>query len=141
MFSKLTLGAGAALVGLAALGGVAWAQSAGTPSAPAAHAAKPHHGKRNPFARIEHGEATVAARGGDRVVDVQRGQVTAVGPTSVSVRSKDGFTASYAVDQGTKVRKARKDSDIGQVKPGDQVGVVAWKNGATATAKHINDRS
>jgi len=38
---------------------------------------------------VEHGEFTVHTKTGDKVVDVQRGVVTAVNATSVTVKSTD----------------------------------------------------
>ncbi len=89
--------------------------------------------------QIEHGEFTARVNDQDQVFDVQQGQVTEVSPTSLSVKSLDGFTASYVVDGSTKVRKNRANAAIGDVQTGDQVHVVAGKSGNTATAQRIFD--
>ncbi|MBC7639747.1 MAG: hypothetical protein H7231_08205, partial [Rhodoferax sp.] len=53
-----------------------------------------------------HGELTVpeADGTGTQVVLVQSGTVTAVSKTSLSVKSTDGFTATYAITPSTRVR-------------------------------------
>lgn len=144
MITKMTLGAGVAALVLLGAGGTAWAQSASStaPTQPAqsqtqqAQHAKKHHGL---LSRIEHGEATLATKKGDQVVDVQRGEVTAVSPNSVTVKSKDGFTGTYTVAPASKVHKTGKLSNIGEVKPGDRVGVVAVKTGGTDTVRQLHD--
>jgi hypothetical protein len=57
----------------------------------------------------------------------------------VSVKSLDGFTATYVVDANMKVRKNRANASIGDVQTGDQVRVLAGKSGNTVTAQRIND--
>lgn len=80
------------------------------------------HGLLN---RIEHGELTVRTRQGDRTVDLQRGVVSAVSPTSISVTSPDKFAGTYTVDSSTKVRTSSGLMSISAVHTGDQVFVVA----------------
>lgn len=63
----------------------------------------------------------------------QRGTVTASSATSLSVKSTDGFTATYAVSDSTQVRGAR----AAQVSVGSQVLVVATKQGATAVQVRV----
>jgi hypothetical protein len=85
-----------------------------------------------------HGQMVLAKPGGGyQTVDIQRGKVTAVSQTSISVRSSDGFTASYAVAASTVV-DAQRDG-IGSVKVGNQVAVFATVSGSKATATSITD--
>jgi hypothetical protein len=92
--------------------------------------------------RVEHGELVLEARTGPAVtMDVQRGQVTAVSATSISLRSDDGYTATYAVGPDTKVRLGGTPRTIGDVKVGETAGVLATKNGDTMTATHVITRS
>jgi hypothetical protein len=89
---------------------------------------------------VLHGQVVVAKPGGgDQTVDVQNGQVTAVSSTSITLKSSDGFTMSYAVASSTLV-DAQRDG-IGSVKAGNQVSVVATVSGSTATATSIVDRT
>ena len=75
---------------------------------------------------LQHGQFTVSAADGKAtVMTVQRGTVTAASGTSVTVKSDDGFTATYAVDDSTRGRS-------GAVAKGDTVLVVAQKDGAKA---------
>lgn len=85
-----------------------------------------------------HGQVVLAKPGGGyQTVDIQRGKVTAVSANSITLRSADGFTASYAVAASTIV-DAQRDG-IGSVKVGNQVSVLAAVSGSKATATSITD--
>jgi hypothetical protein len=85
-----------------------------------------------------HGQFTAPkAGGGYQAVDVQRGTVSAVSASSVTVKSADGFTATYAVTSVTVVDA--KAAGIGSVKQGDTVFVSATVSGSTTTAANIVD--
>jgi len=74
---------------------------------------------------VQHGEFTVTGADGKAVVmTVQRGTVTAVSGTSLAVRSTDGFSATYKLDDAT-----RGGADLAK---DDSALVVARKDGATA---------
>jgi len=77
--------------------------------------------------------------GGYQTVDTQRGKVTAVSSTSISVKSEDGFTATYVVTADTLVN-AKRDG-IASIKVGDEVGVVGLENAGSTTAVQIVDRT
>ncbi|WP_131802363.1 hypothetical protein [Parafrankia soli] len=71
-----------------------------------------------------HGEYVTADRsGGYTTVRTQSGEVTTVQPTAVTVRSTDGFTATYTVTDETLVDGGT--GGIGNVDVGDTVGVTA----------------
>jgi hypothetical protein len=70
---------------------------------------------------------------------LQRGEATAVSPTEITVRSEDGFTATYTVDDDTVVVAAR--DGIEAVAEGTEVAVVAVEQGDAATAVRVVDRS
>jgi hypothetical protein len=79
-------------------------------------------GRRGGMLRdVLHGELTVKATEGTRVVDVQRGKVTAASATSLTVASSDGFSATYAVSSSTVVRKLRQPVPVGTLAVGDEV--------------------
>jgi hypothetical protein len=154
--TKMTLLTGAAVLAIAGAGtGIALAQSSDPPSPtpPAPSSSAPErdgmsrchdghdgHGRRGGLpARIEHGEATVITDQGDRVIDLQRGIVNSANSGQLTVRSADGFTATYVVDNSTKIRKDRKAGDISQVVANDRVLVLATKAGGTITATGIRD--
>jgi hypothetical protein len=135
MRTKTTLLALSGVVGSGVVGGLTYAAvsspaaastSAGSAnSAPVAAPFAHRFDRGGMFRRIEHGQLTLQTRTGDRTVDLQRGKVTAVSPTSISVESPDGFTATYAVTSATKVRVARTLGSIAGVHDGDRVFVVA----------------
>src|SRR3954453_5755381 len=117
MRRRVALGMAGAAITMAALGGVAYAADSGSSPSPApsqnsaAPSNGPHggRGRAHGFAdRALHGQFTVSRKGTPTVVDVQRGEVTKVDPTSLTVRSSDGFTATYVLNGQTKVRDAGK---------------------------------
>ncbi len=137
--------AGAVGVGVATAGPTASPTPAATatPTAGAtpSDAAKPAKGTkkhRDLTARALHGEVTLGGKK-HQVVDFQRGTVTAVSGTSVTVTSKDGFVGVYAVDAKTRVRVAKKAAAIADVGTGDRVRVVAVKDGQALTATRVAD--
>ncbi len=75
--------------------------------------------------------------GGYQTIDVQNGQVTAVSSTSITLKSADGFTKTYAVTSSTLV-DAQRDG-IGSVKVGNQAEVLATVSGSAVTATSISD--
>jgi hypothetical protein len=99
------------------------------------------HARGGWLRRLEHGEFTVRTKSGHEVIAVQRGQVTSVTATQITVKSADGFTATYTVDANTKVRKAKQAATIAAVHTGDKIGVFAVDNGSIETAKRIADGS
>jgi hypothetical protein len=85
-----------------------------------------------------HGQLVVRKPGGGyQTVDVQDGQVTAVSSTSITLKSADGFTKTYAVTSSTLV-DAQRDG-IGSVKVGNQAAVLATVSGSAVTATSISD--
>jgi hypothetical protein len=87
-----------------------------------------------------HGQFVVPKSGGGyQTEDTQRGSVTAVSTSSITVKSADGFTKTYQVT-GSTVVDARRDG-IGSVKDGHQVSVLATVSGGQATATSIQDLS
>lgn len=97
-------------------------------------------GKRDLARRALHGEVTLGGKQA-KVVDFQRGTVTAVSDSSITVVSKDDFSATYVVDAKTKVRQAKEKAALSDVQTGDKVRVVAVKSGSTLTATKIADRT
>jgi Domain of unknown function (DUF5666) len=110
------------------------------PSAKPGKANKANKAKRDLTRRALHGEVTLGGKK-HRVVDFQRGTVSEVSDTSITVKSTDGFSATYVVDTKTKVRHAKEQEAIGDVKNGDKVRVVGLKDGSTITAKRIADHT
>jgi len=85
-----------------------------------------------------HGQATVPKSGGGyQTVDVQRGTVTAVSSSSITVKSADGYSATYVVSSSTEVNA--QAAGIGTVKVGDSVALTATGSGKSATVASIID--
>jgi hypothetical protein len=91
-------------------------------------------GTRNPL----HGEVVVAKDGGGtETILFQRGEVTDVRDTAVTVRSDDGVTTTFTVNADTKVNGGR--DKIGSVAKTEQVIVTAPKSGDHPTATTLID--
>lgn len=118
------------------------AASSATPSASstAKHAATTRARVRALLARVEHGQLVLGGKHPE-TLDVQRGTVQAVSPTSITVKSTDGYTAVYTVKSTTKVRKKKVLTTIGSVDLGDHVLIAATGTGAPETAFRIRDVS
>ncbi len=86
-----------------------------------------------------HGEFTVKKPDGSgyETVATQTGEVTAVSPSSITVKSEDGFSRTYSVDENTVVGSGR--DGIGSVKTGDTVNVAGLVDGGKASAAAILD--
>ncbi len=151
--------AGVAVTALLAGAGVAMAATSGSPASgtvasspaggtvatpsPSARSAFPHQGRPGgfgfggPFGAV-HGQFVVPKSGGGyQTIDTQRGSVTAVSATSITVKSADGFSKTYQVVSSTNV-DAQRDG-IATVKTGHQVIVTATVSGSTDTAVSILD--
>lgn len=85
-----------------------------------------------------HAEVVLAKEGGGtQTVLVQKGAVTEVSGTAVTVKSADGFTTAYTVNGDTKVKA---DSDqIDSVAKDEEVVVVSPKSGDAHTATVLVD--
>lgn len=100
----------------------------------------PGHGGMmgGPLGGAVRGEFVVPdGQGGFRTVDTQRGTVTAVSPTSITVKSADGTSKTYAVTANTLVNAAR--DGISTVKNGDTVALMAVVTNGTSTVVRLSD--
>jgi hypothetical protein len=85
-----------------------------------------------------HGQFVVPKQGGGyQTLVVQQGKVTSVSTSSITVKSADGFSATYAVPADTLVNAAR--DGIGSVKKGDDVSVLAQQKSGNDAALQIGD--
>jgi hypothetical protein len=77
-----------------------------------------------------HGELVIEDASGDAVtVLMQRGDVTAVNATSISLKSSDGFTQTFTLDDQTKVASPDAGNGIDGIAVGDTVQVVGQDTG------------
>jgi hypothetical protein len=86
---------------------------------------------------IEHGEIVVNTKDGDKTIDVERGTVTAISSTSITVKASDGFSETWVIGSSTKVIKDRAASTPSAVSGGATVGIAGTKSGDTVTATLI----
>lgn len=84
-----------------------------------------------------HGEMTLQRKKGVTTVLVQRGTVTAVDGAGLTVKSTDGFTATWTFGDKVRVVKDKKKLERGAVAVGAQVGVAGAKDGENGTARLI----
>jgi hypothetical protein len=151
---KVALGvAGVAAAGVLGTAGVAAATSqnaaptataspapsggAATPDGKAGKDGKRHRIRRAVIARGMHGEWVVKGKDGKPVtLATIRGEITAVSPTSVTVKAEDGVSETFAVSSDTKV-KGPDVTSISGVKVGAKGAMVGVKNGNTTTARAV----
>ncbi len=87
--------------------------------------------------KVEHGQVTIETKTGDQTIDVQRGTITAINSTTMTVKCTDGFTLTWTISGPLKVIEARTQIQPSDVKVGELVGVAGTQTGATATAKLV----
>ncbi len=94
-----------------------------------------------PTGQLLHGERVVKDKDGTIVtVDAQRGTVTTISPSSMTVRSSDGTTWTWTLNGDTKVRGADlKKETTSNIKLGDTVAVAGRRTGGTRTARAVGD--
>jgi hypothetical protein len=143
----------ALLVGALVLGVGAYAWAQGAPqrptsgdqasaqpdgSAPAARAGRGGH-RFGPLRRAIHGDVIVRGQGGNGFENVtfDRGEVTAVSASSITVKRPDGQSVTKAIDANTKFRGVQS---AGDVKTGKPALVVSKGNAATMVGQPNRDR-
>lgn len=86
-----------------------------------------------------HGEFVVKTADGSgyQTMATQSGEVTEVNATSLTVKSEDGFTRTYTVNDDTMVNAG--NDGIADVEQGDQVHVMSVVQDGKAQALHVRD--
>jgi hypothetical protein len=113
--------------------------------APSASAGSPDAKGRHPRIAIRkylrkntlHGSVTVQGKDGVKTIVVQRGTVTAVTSTSVSVKSTDGFTSTWTFGDPLRIVQDKKKVATSALKTGETVGVAGVQNGSATDARLI----
>jgi hypothetical protein len=112
--------------------------TAGTGSAPRARAKRPALRaltlRRSLARNVEHGEVVVKTKNGDKTIDVQRGTVTAISSSTVTVKSSDGVSETWTFGSPIHVIDHRTTVQPSNVTAGAQVGVAGTRSGGTLTA-------
>ncbi len=86
-----------------------------------------------------HGEAVVPkADEGYQTVHTQRGDVTKVSNSSITVKSEDGFSQTYVVTADTVVNANRDGID--SIDKGDEVHVLGVEDGGDITALQVRSK-
>ncbi|MFG1720220.1 hypothetical protein ACGFII_16490 [Micromonospora chalcea] len=118
---------------------------AGTPQAgPDGKGERAKEGNRRHRARVLlrrntlHGEAVVRTRdGGTRTVAVQRGEVTAIDDSSMTVKSTDGFTVTWTFGEKLRVVERRTAIRSNDIKIGTTIAVAGAKDGGGNVARLV----
>lgn len=114
-----------------------------SPTAKTAHPRHPGHpGKGHPFLRARalrgvHGEATVQRKNGFHNTAWQRGQITSVSSSGVTVRSADGVSWTWTANSDTRIRKDGEKAALKDLAKDDKVIVAGERSGDTRTARLI----
>jgi hypothetical protein len=132
---------------LLSAGGVALAaqSSPSTTQAPGATADKARAGvlgrgagwRHGLARRALHGELTLQTRDGVKTVVVARGEVTALADDSITVKSSDGVSTSFRINDDTRFGFRHEPDPRAELKVGDTVWVAGTKAGDTATATNV----
>lgn len=86
---------------------------------------------------VLHGEAVVQTKEGTRTIVVQRGTVTALTDTTLTVKSTDGFTLVWTFGDPLHVVEHRTTIQPSQIAVGAEVGVAGGKDGDKTLARLI----
>lgn len=86
---------------------------------------------------VLHGEAVVQTKEGPVNVAVQRGVVTAIDDSSVTVKSSDGFTWTWTFHAELKVIEKRTSIQPGEIKAGAGIALAGPKSGDQPQARLI----
>jgi hypothetical protein len=84
-----------------------------------------------------HGEIVVQTEEGTKTVLVQRGEVTAIDDSGITVESTDGFSLRWTYGENLRVIERRATVDADALAVGDRVGVAGAKEGDGARARLI----
>jgi hypothetical protein len=88
-----------------------------------------------------HGEVVVQTKdGGTKTVLMQRGSVTQITDTTVTVKSADGFTQTWTFGDKLHVIEHRTSIKADAIAAGDEIGVAGTRDGDRAVARLIVKR-
>jgi hypothetical protein len=121
-------------------------QAAPSPSASASSDAKSKAGNRGKGRKAVrkylnkntlHGEVTVQGKDGTKTILVQRGSITAVSGSSLTVKSTDGFTLTWKLADKARIVQDKKKVEVSALKTGEQVGVAGTKDSSSDNARLV----
>jgi hypothetical protein len=125
-----------AVIGVTGIGGAAYAATTATTTAPAAtapaakaaHAKAAHHRAKSLLSRADRATVEIKVKGAWVTYGIDRGKVTAVSPTSVTLALADGQSVTEAIASTTKFGGVSGASAVTVGKP-----AMVVSQGATAT--------
>ena len=90
--------------------------------------------------KLLHGEATVQKPGGGTtVVRFQNGTISAIDGSTMTVKSTDGFSATYTVDKTSRIALNGTDGTLSKLAKNDHVRVLAVQSGSSNVARMVLD--
>jgi hypothetical protein len=89
---------------------------------------------------LEHGEFVVRRPEGHENRLIQRGDIVTVSAESMTVRSPDGFTATWSLGEDTRVRKQGDPAKVGDLRAGDRVVATGPGKGRSGEAALVRVR-
>ena len=93
-----------------------------------------------PGGRVLHSQATVEGPNDTtKTVVTQTGDITDVADSTITVKSTDGFEATYTIDKNTRISLNGTDGALSSLKQGDTVRVFGSRSGSTAHAAAVID--
>lgn len=120
-------------VALTFVGALPPAPAVGQPTPePSAPSAPSRHSHADMLKNVLHGEGIVETQDGPIRVALQKGEVTTVTPTTVTVQSSDGFTRTWQVPKDLKVYDQRHTLQPGGLQSGSSL-MIAGTAGSTST--------
>ncbi len=84
-----------------------------------------------------HGEVVVQTKDGTKTVLVQRGEVTAITDTTMTVKSTDGYRQTWTFGDPIHVIDRRTSVRSKDIAVGTQVGVAGTRDGDASTARLV----
>lgn len=137
----------AAVAATTVAGGVAWASTGDSTPSPSTSSSQQQDQQqgRGPGPRggllgdALHGEFVTSKDGGGyQTIATQKGEITALTDTSITLKSADGYTRTYTINSDTKINRDGKLTDL---EAGETVRLRAVVSGETATATQISDNT
>lgn len=89
--------------------------------------------------RLLHSDGVAMKRDGSTVqVRAQTGIIQQVDSDSITLKSPDGYIATYKIDESTKIFQKGEEASAGDLEAGEGAKVFAVKEASAYTAKRIN---
>jgi hypothetical protein len=98
----------------------------------------PMGGQGERLGDVLHGDVTVKQEDGSVAqARIQRGTLTAIDGSTLTVESEDGYTSRWTINDDTEIRRERSEATVTDLVVGDVVTVRGPLSGDSATAKVV----